>query len=390
MLTRRRVLKMGMLSGGAVFADLSGVARVLGSVPQPEEAFIGGRQLGTLPFINEGSVPLDMAVGSELDGRLYTDLTSLGPQNLTIPTQKFYIRTRASSLVPDPASWQVKVDGAVAKPQILGINILKRAAKAMGAHVMECAGNVPLTRFGLISACSWTGVPISEILDNAHPASGATHVLISGFDRYATDSATSIPGASWIFSREELNNADAFLATEMNHQPLRKDHGAPVRLVMPGWYGCACIKWVDRITLVDDSVEVTSQMREYAVRTHQQGRPRFAREYQPAIVDQAAMPIRVEKWSVAGTIKYRVVGIAWGGAKLLKTLWIRFNPDDEEGVPVDHFVQKQNDPWTIWSHAWSPKAPGIYPIGLSVKDAAVRSRRLDLGYYVRAVEVTDV
>lgn len=389
MLSRRGLLKLGILSGGAAFSGLSGVARLLGSVSQPEEAFIGGRQLGTLPFIDEGSVPLDTAIGSELDGRLYTDLSTLTPENLTTPTEKFYIRTRASSLLPNPASWQVKVDGLVEKPLAVGIENLRKAAKPMGLHVMECAGNVPLTRFGLISACSWTGLPISEILDNAHPKPEASHVLISGFDHYATESATSIPGASWIFSREDLKKARAFLATEMNHQPLRKDHGAPLRLMVPGWYGCTCIKWVDNITLVDDSMEAPSQMREYAVRTHQQGRPQFAREYEPAIVDQAAMPIRVEKWSVAGRIKYRVVGIAWGGSKPLSTLWIRFNPD-EEAVHVDHFHQRQNDSWTLWSHSWSPAGPGIYRIGLSVKDPAVRVRRLDLGYYVRTVEVTDV
>jgi DMSO/TMAO reductase YedYZ molybdopterin-dependent catalytic subunit len=388
MVNRRALLKLGLLSGAAVLADSAGIARALGSIPQSESAFAGGRQLGALPFINESSVPLDTAVGSELDGRLYTDLTTLGPRNLTTPTEKFYIRTRASRLLPDPASWTVKVDGLVEKPLTLGIEHLQRAAKPAGLHVMECAGNVPLTRFGLISACSWTGVPISELLDNAHPNSGATHVQISGFDRYTTTSATSIPGASWTFAREELNKARAFLATEMNGQPLRKDHGAPVRLIVPGWYGCACIKWVDRITLVDDTVEATSQMREFAVRTHQQGAPQLAREYQPAIIDQAAMAIRVEKWTVAGTIRYRVVGIAWGGSKPLAALWIRFSPD-EDGVPVDHFKQRQNDPWTLWSHSWSPRAPGIYKIGLSVKDPAVRSRRLDLGYYVRTVEVTD-
>lgn len=389
MLTRRLLLKMGVLSGTAVFAELSGITQSLDSVRQSQQSFAGGKKLGTLSFINEGSVSLDTAVGSELDGRLYTDIATLGSQNLTTPTEKFYIRTRVSSFLPDPASWRVKVDGLLEKPLTLGMEHLKRAARPMGLHVMECAGNVPLTRFGLISACSWTGVPISEILDNAQPESGATHILISGFDRYATESATSIPGASWIFSRQELKKAGAFLATEMNHQPLRKDHGAPVRLMVPGWYGCACIKWVDSITLVHDSMEATTQMREYAVRTHQQGRPQLARDYQPAIVDQAAMPIRVEKWNVAGTIKYRVVGIAWGGSKPLSALWIRFNPD-EDSVRVDHFHQTQNETWTLWSHAWSPETPGIYRIGVSVRDPAVRSRRLDLGYYIRTVEVTDV
>lgn len=386
-LNRRVLLKMGILSGAAVFADLSGIARSFDSEFESEEAFVGGRQLGTLPFINEGPVPLDSAVSSELDGRLYTDLSTLGPQNLTTPTERFYVRTRASRLLPDLVSWRVKVDGLVEKPLTLRLEALKGAAKTMGSHVMECAGNVPLTRFGLLSACSWSGVPISEILDNAHPNSGATHVLVNGFDQYATESVNSIPGASWIFSREELKKAGAFLATKMNGQPLRIDHGAPVRLVVRGWYGCACIKWVDRITLVDDSGKATSQMQEFAVRTHQQGRPQLARDYQPAIIDQAAMPIRVEKWSVAGTIRYRVVGIAWGGSKPLSALWIRFNPD-EDSVPVDHFNQKQNDPWTLWSHPWVPEAPGIYRIQLLVKDPSVRARRLDSGHYTRTVEVT--
>src|SRR5438034_9585635 len=79
----------------------------------------------------------------------------------------------------------------------------------------------------------------------------------------------SIPGASWAFSPEQLEKAGAFLATELNGQPLPKDHGAPVRLVVPGWYGCTSIKWVNEITLVREEVEATSQMLEYAARTLQ-------------------------------------------------------------------------------------------------------------------------
>jgi DMSO/TMAO reductase YedYZ molybdopterin-dependent catalytic subunit len=271
----------------------------------------------------------------------------------------------------------------------LGIEGLKKEAKPMGVHVMECAGNVRLTRFALISAANWAGVPLSQILDNAKVKPAATRVLITGFDRYARDSKTSIPGASWTFSLEDLKTARAFLATEMNGQPLTKDHGAPVRLVVPGWYGCACIKWVNEITLLDEEAEATSQMREYAARTLQNGVPRLAREYQPAVIEQAAMPVRIEKWSVAGKIKYRVVGIAWGGSQLVQELEIRFNPE-EEYVTVDTFHQTNNDPWTTWTHAWSPKAPGTYMIRLAVKQPTVRARRLDSGYYVRSVEIDEV
>jgi hypothetical protein len=259
----------------------------------------------------------------------------------------------------------------------------------MGLHFMECAGNVPLVHFGMISVATWAGVPLVEILDSSGAKPQASCVLITGFDQYTTKSMTSVPGASWVFSIGELKAGEAFLATEMNGKPLTADHGAPVRLVVPGWYGCTCIKWVTAITFVDDTAEATSQMKEYAARTHQNGLPELARDFQPATIDPAAMPIRVEKWLVDEKIKYRVVGIAWGGTTPVKTLMIRFNPE-EDYLPVDNFAQSKNDPWTLWTHAWSPKEPGTYSIRLAVKDPSVRTRRLDSGYYVRSVEISEV
>ena len=388
-LSRRTLLKATMLSGGALLADLHGIAWPITTQSQETDPFAGGRRLGTVDFINEGPVPLDTPQGSELDGRLYTDLSMLDPRNPITPTEKFYIRTRVSEIFPDPTTWQVKVDGLVDRPLNLEVESLKKAAMRMGMHVMECAGNVRLARFALISAGNWTGVPISEILDGTKVRPIATRILISGFDRYAKESKTSVPGASWIFSLEQLNAARAFLATELNGQPLTKDHGAPVRLVVPGWYGCTCIEWVNEITLVGEEAEATSQMQEYAARTQQKGVPQLAREYQRAVIEQAAMPIRIEKWRIAGKIKYRVVGIAWGGSQRVKVLTIRFNPE-EDYVPVDNFNQVENDPWTLWSHAWSPSAPGTYMIRLAVKEPAVQARRLDSGYYVRTVEIAEV
>ena len=94
--------------------------------------------------------------------------------------------------------------------------------------------------------------------------------------------------------------------------------------LVPGWYGCVSIKWVDEIKVVDDSTEATSQMQEYASRTHQQGVPKLARDFALATVDPAAVPIRVEKWLVNNQIKYRVVGILWGGSQPVHNLEIKF------------------------------------------------------------------
>ncbi len=393
MLTRRDFAKQGTLCSGAV---LAGFAQVLRTIPsftyvqdRSKDTFSNGRQLGVMDFVHPRPLEMDTAQGSELDGRLYTDLSKLSPQELAIPTDEFYIRTRVSKLLPERKLWRVRVDGLVEKLWNRTIEEFRSAAKPMGLHLLECAGNGPLMHFGMISVASWGGVPLTDILDGSGAKSHASRVLITGFDQYATKSMSSVPGASWVFPTGELRAARAFLATEMNEKPLTDDHGAPVRLVVPGWYGCACIKWVTAVTFVDDTANATSQMQEYAARTHQNGLPALARDFQPATIDPAAMPIRVEKWLVEEKFTYRVVGIAWGGTAPVKTLMIRFNPE-EDYVPVDNFAQSKNDPWTLWTHAWSPKEPGTYSIRLAVKDPSVQTRRLDSGYYVRSVEISEV
>src|SRR5205807_6377049 len=246
-----------------------------------------------------------------------------------IATHRFYVRTRVARLLADVKAWLVRVDGLVEKPRNRAIEELRSVATPLGLHLIERAGNVPLTNFGMISVASWGGVPLADILEKSGAKSQASRVLVIGFDQYATRSATSVPGASWVFSVRDIKAAGAFLATEMNGKPLTADHGAPVRLVVPGWYGCACIKWVTAISFVDDAARATSQMQEYAGRTHQKGVPALARDFQPATIDQAAMPIRIEKWLVNEKLKYRVVGIAWGGHTPVKTLMIRFNPEED-------------------------------------------------------------
>ncbi len=218
----------------------------------------------------------------------------------------------------------VRLNGLGTNPVELSLAELKKTSQPMGVHVMECAGNARSGHFGLMSAAEWSGVPLVELLERVKFKPQSTRVLVSGFDTYPTKSRSSQPGASWIFSWDDLKRARAFLATEMNGKPLTKDHGAPVRLIVPGWYGCACIKWVNEITLVDDGAEATSQMQEFAGSTQQVGVPKLVRDYKPARIEQAAMPTRFEKWIIDERIVYRVTGILWGGYRPVSTLEIRF------------------------------------------------------------------
>jgi len=239
-----------------------------------------------------------------------------------------------------------------------------------------------------MSAASWDGVLIEELLKMVSPKPDATRLLVSGVDEPAVSSKDSIRGASWIFSFEQLVDAGAFLATRINGEALPPDHGAPVRLLVPGWYGCTAIKWVDQLRLVGEDEPATAQMREFASRTHQRGVPDLARDYKAAVADQAAMPVRIEQWRVGAATRYRVVGIVWGGQKVFNQLTLRFNPG-EPFVPVHVSPAMQhNQPWTLWSHVWDPPGPGRYRMRARIDDWTIPTRRLDQGWYDRVVEIS--
>jgi DMSO/TMAO reductase YedYZ molybdopterin-dependent catalytic subunit len=388
-MSRRELLHGSFIAGGMLVLGCNEVAWSKSTQVGVRDPFAGGKQLGAVSFSQEAPVPMETAIGDGLDGRMYTDLSRLTPQNAVTAAESFYVRTRASELLERQKPWMVRLNGLGTNPVELSLAELKKTGQPMGVHVMECAGNARSGHFGLMSAAEWSGVPLVELLERVKFDPQSTRVLVSGFDTYPTKSMSSQPGASWIFSWDDLKRARAFLATEMNGKPLTKDHGAPIRLIVPGWYGCACIKWVNEITLVEDGAEATSQMQEFAGRTQQAGVPKLARDYKPASIEQAAMPTRIEKWIIDERIMYRVTGILWGGSRPVSTLQIRFNPEEDYSA-VESVQQKINDPWSFWTHTWSPKRPGTYLIRLRITDPQIAATRLNAGYYLRSVEITEV
>ncbi len=387
---------MGPVDAGMIDTGLADVGLIdagmvdAGMVPACADPFMGGDALGRLSFLREEGATLDELVNQGWDGRLYSDLSNIDADNLTIDNDRFFVRTRYPDLLQPPDAWTIDV-GGLATSTTLFLDDLLPLVRPMGTYVLECSGNSRGRAFGLMGAASWGGIPFDEVLGHVAIDPRATRVLVSGFDEHSVPSANnhSTPGASWIFSFEDLANSGAFLATEMNGEPLPLNHGAPVRLYVPNWYGCSCIKWVNAIELVDDSAPATSQMLEFASRTLQDGRPPLARDFLPAAMDQAAMPIRVEKWRVDGQLVYRIVGIMWGGYELTDQLAIRFNGSAPEPVEVCP-VQENNDTWTLWSYAWQPPSVGNYAVRMQIDDPSIVTRRLDTGYYERSILVDEV
>jgi DMSO/TMAO reductase YedYZ molybdopterin-dependent catalytic subunit len=355
----------------------------------------GGRLLGTIPFGAPGTrrAPLNHLLGSGLDARLFTDLSTLGnPQSdLVTPNDRFYVRTAAPDSLPPSLSGIGTSFGAAGRPSP-GIDFarLERTPGRLrvGPYLMECAGNSDPTNFGLMSVATWAGFPMPAIIDQLGGSRSGQRVLVTGADPTGR-SVTSVPGASWIFSRDQLERA--VLAVQMNDAPLPRDHGGgSARLVVPGWYGCACIKWVKGIELVPDDSPATTQMQEFAARTHQSAAAKLARDFSPAVIDTAAMPVRVEKWSIGGRLEYRITGIVWGGSTPTHALSIRFKSGGAWARVENCPLPQSTLTWSLWTHTWRPEAPGRYEIVLRVDDQSIRTRRLDLFFYVREITIDEV
>ncbi len=356
------------------------------------ETPVGAAFESLLPFVDEEERALEVLTGAGLDGRLLTDLSTLESEGLIQANARFYVRTARSALLEtsetSPA-WSVVLDGLVAEAVVLDIEDVRALAVPQGVVQFECSGNAGFGGFGLMSAAEWDGAPLADLLALVTPEAGAEYVRVTGFDTYPDPSETSEAGASWVFARSDLEAAGAFLATRMNGEDLPPDHGFPVRLVVPGWYGCCNIKWVEEIAAVGEDELPTVQMQEFAARTHQPGEPELAKDYIPAVIDVAAVVLRVELWREPdGGAVYRVVGVTWGGPIPANELDLLLGSGSIQRVAVSP-PRIDGRGWSLWEAFWRPATAATYAVSLSVPDPAIRTRRLDTGYYTRFVAIPE-
>ena len=372
----------GLTRRGFLECSLSALAaRALGARDLPRDAGL----LEVVPFVGEPNVPLDIPYGAGLEGRLNTDLSTLSADAAAIANERFFIRTRFPAGLAIPSAWQIRGERRAGRPEAWPLETLRGESEDCGLHAMDCAGNTRSRRFGLVSEARWQGVPVARLLQRLEASPGKARIRISGLDRRAP-AGISARDASWIFTFDDLISTKAFLATGMNGKPLTTDRGAPVRLVVPGWYGATCVKWVDRMTVVPEAAATTPQMKEYASRTGQRGIPELARDYRAPTVEPAALPVRVEKWKREGHVAYRIIGLLWGDFRSSDALTVRFDPDPQRH-PVA--ATPPGTAWALWTHEWKPSQPGTYRIELRTADAA-RARRLASGFYSRTVRIDEI
>lgn len=175
------------------------------------------------------------------------------------PAENAYVRTNFGipSLTDDHV---IEVMGAVERPMSISVAQLKQMTQHAVTATMECAGNDRLGmhplpvgepwRHGALSTLSWTGVPLADVLSMAGVQADGIEVLLTAADSGHRDDADGEVRFARSLPLADAMRRETLLALTMNGAPLAAEHGAPVRLAVPGWYGMASVKWVTRIEVL--------------------------------------------------------------------------------------------------------------------------------------------
>ena len=171
----------------------------------------------------------------------------------------------------DAATWRLEIGGEVERPLSLSLDEIKQRPRASVACTLECAGNGrarltprPLSQPWLeeaIGNAEWTGTPLAPLLEEAGIKDNAVEILFTGLDRGVQGDVEHAYERS--LAVDEALRPEMLLAYEINGQPLPPQHGYPLRLIVPGWYGMTHVKWLERITAITEPFEGYQQAKQY-------------------------------------------------------------------------------------------------------------------------------
>ncbi|MCI4357787.1 MAG: molybdopterin-dependent oxidoreductase [Thermoplasmata archaeon] len=301
-----------------------------------------------------------------------TPIESLRPHRTAVG--RFFVREHFPPRRIARKDWRLDVEGAVESPRQYSESDLDRAPRRTVIAALECAGN-GRNRFGrtvsgeiawgdgAVSSAMWEGVPLRWFLDQAGVACSAREVVVSGSDGASpAPRAPSVPFARSLPIEVAARRSDILIALRMNGRPLPHSHGAPARLVVPGWYAMASVKWVRRIEVVTGTFDGYFQSVKYVYRRPKSAADPVREVRVKAIVTDpgpsARLPLgrvatlRGKSWTGHGrVVRVEVnVGGGWADARLTPGL-------DEYD-------------WSEWEFRWRPHTAGTMRIRVRATDSS--------------------
>ena len=280
------------------------------------------------------------------------------------PNDLFFVRNHWIPQYPPHRGWALTVDGEVERPLRLTTEDLRRMPRASATCVLQCAGNgrglfspiVPGVqwRYGAVGNAKWTGVRVRDILERAGVKAEAHHLHAFGADKP--------PARVPPFFRSlplEKALADAIVATEMNDEPLPAAHGAPARLVVPGWCGEHWMKWLERLS--PDPEPQKGFYQETAYRYPKEPGAPGAMVASADMKPVTELAVKSNFTDVPARVKagshVTVRGFAFSGAPDVAKVEVS-DDDGETWRPAE--LDPQHDPWAwrLWTYRWIPSIPG--------------------------------
>jgi DMSO/TMAO reductase YedYZ molybdopterin-dependent catalytic subunit len=273
--------------------------------------------------------------------------------SVVMPNAHFYVRNHFQIPKLDPESYRLSVSGAVDRALSLGLRDLRNMPAQTLVATLECAGNgrtlfdpqVPGEKWnlGAVSTAEWTGVPLVEVFDRAGLQARAREVIFRGADGGDVD---GIPGCT-AFERS-LGVADArqegvLLAYAMNGEPLPLQHGYPLRVIVPGWYAVASVKWLTAIEVIDRPFLGHYQSDKYQYEWEREGkivREPVSLQRVRALITEPSPHEELPRGALA------VRGVAWSGAAPIARVEISLNGERWQDARL--IGERQRHRWQWW------------------------------------------
>jgi DMSO/TMAO reductase YedYZ molybdopterin-dependent catalytic subunit len=300
------------------------------------------------------------------------------------PVGLHYLLTHFDIPFVDPASYSLQIAGCVKKPIKLTLPQLKAKSALTLAVTMECAGNGraflsprPFSQTwleGAVGTAEWTGTPLGPLLEEAGVEGNALEVVFTGLDRGIQGEVEQSYARS--LSLEQAMRPEVMLTYAMNGHALLPQHGFPVRLTVPGWYGMAHVKWLSSVTVVDQPFGGYQQTRAYRLRQSEEeaGLP-VSRIRPRSLMVPPGIPDFHTRRRTADAGRHDLQGRAWSGLAPIARVEVSFDgghswSDSELGRPASPFA------WTGWNFSWDA-SPGSYVLCSRASDRAGNSQPVE-------------
>jgi DMSO/TMAO reductase YedYZ molybdopterin-dependent catalytic subunit len=283
------------------------------------------------------------------------------------PKDKFFTVGHYNKPVIDENAWRLEISGLVKRPMNLTLHELKARPRKDLLFTLECSGNSG--RAWMVSAvgnAKWTGTPLAPILNEAEVLDKGIEVVFIGSD----EGEEEVRGIKMkqnfarSMSLADAMNPNNLLCYEMNGEALPQMNGFPVRLIAPGWYGIANVKWLKRIEVHETRFMGRFMARDYVtIREEQRDGETVWMETSVGRALLMSVPGRVTR----KTGQYRIVGAAWGAP--IQRVEVRIDGGAWAPAMIDR-NQDAEFAWKFWSLAWERPVAGEHTITSRAIDTA--------------------